>query len=462
MSTLHLTPDTRLRILDGGRTLLGGSPLRVLRVSQAGASLAQRWLNGAPVPEHGPARQLAQRLVRSGMAHPQYTTAHLRPADVTIIIPVRDQAEGAAALRRAMPDVAEVVLIDDGSAEPVPGAAIRHKTARGPSAARNMGWRRAGTPLVAFLDADTLPEPGWLENLLPCFEDPEVAAAAPRIRSMTGDGVLARYEQAESPLDLGNEPGLVRPGTRISYVPSAALVLRSDALRDIDGFDEALRFGEDVDLVWRLAAAGHQVRYEPRSVVRHAPRAGFKSWARQRFQYGTAAAPLALRHGDAVAPVRISAWSAATWASVCAGRDGLGLTAAAMGTGMLTHSLRRVGVQPGESVRLAAEGHLRAARLLGEAVRRPWAPFAVPALMVTRRGRHLLAVIVAGHLYDWLRRRPALDPLRWTLLRITDDLAYGTGVCWGALRDRSMRPLLPYFTGMHGNNSDASIKEDSQ
>src|SRR6185312_10994877 len=34
--------------------------------------------------------------------------------------------------------------------------------AHGPAAARNLGWRVAGAPIIAFTDDDTVPDPGWL------------------------------------------------------------------------------------------------------------------------------------------------------------------------------------------------------------------------------------------------------------------------------------------------------------
>ena len=90
--------------------------------------------------------------------------------------------------------------------------------------------------------------------------------------SAPGTTPLAAYEQRNSPLDLGDEPARIVPGTRVSYVPAAAIVCRTEAIRSISGFDENLRTGEDVDLVWRLIAAGYRCRYEPGSVVNHQPR----------------------------------------------------------------------------------------------------------------------------------------------------------------------------------------------
>src|SRR3954454_9237642 len=124
---------------------------------------------------------------------------------------------------------------------------------------------------------------------------------------------------------MGGAAAGVRPGTAVSYVPSAALLARREALGS--GFDESMRVAEDVDLVWRLAGAGWRVRYEPSAEVAHDHRVAPGDWLRRRAFYGTGAALLAQRHGAAVAPVVISPWSAAAWALALTGRPS-GLLAA--------------------------------------------------------------------------------------------------------------------------------------
>ena len=110
------------------------------------------------------------------------------------------------------------------------------------------GSRAWTTEFVAFLDSDCVPPPDWIERLAGHFDDPRVAAVAPRIRASDG---------GRSPLDMG-------PGRNVSYLPSAALIVRMAAQ---PWFDPALRYGEDVDLIWRLEAAGWRFRYEPDVVV---------------------------------------------------------------------------------------------------------------------------------------------------------------------------------------------------
>ena len=105
-------------------------------------------------------------------------------------------------------------------------------------------------------------------------------------------------------LDLGDEQSLVRPGSTVSWLPTACLVVRRDSVGD--GFDESLRVAEDVDFVWRLVAAGGRVRYDANFEVRHDSRGTLTAWLGRKVYYGTGGALLAQRHGDLIAPAVMS------------------------------------------------------------------------------------------------------------------------------------------------------------
>ena len=62
-------------------------------------------------------------------------------------------------------------------------------------------------------------------------------------------------------------------------------------------------------------------------------------------------------------------------------------------------------------------------------------------------GRRLaLASLLAGPpAVAWLRARPDLDPVRFTLGYLADEAAYGAGVCRGAAAEWLAEPLLPRF-----------------
>ena len=189
------------------------------------------------------------------------------------------------------------MVVDDGSADPAPVAEVAgrhgarlvaHRRNLGPAAARNTGLRCVATPYVVFCDSDVVPVPGWLGLLRRHLDDPALAVVAPRVlgpEPQEMDTWLERYEQARSSLDLGPQPAAVRVHGTVGYLPSACLLARVAALAG--GFDERMRVGEDVDLVWRLLEAGWAVRYEPAAAVRH----------RHRVTTGGVAAPQGvLRH----------------------------------------------------------------------------------------------------------------------------------------------------------------------
>jgi hypothetical protein len=58
----------------------------------------------------------------------------------------------------------------------------------------------------------------------------------------------------------------------------------------------------------------------------------------------------------------------------------------------------------------------------------------------------LCAAAIVPALAEWWDQRPRLDPVRFTLLRIVDDAAYGAGVWKSVVRERNVRTLLPTIT----------------
>jgi len=462
----RLRPDPGTRTLAGGTVITGGYPIRVLRLSPAGARHVAGWWAGTPVPGSAKARALARRLLDTGIAHPVLDGGPAESPEVTVVIPVRDRHAELARCLAGLGDVRRVIVVDDGSRDPVAiqsaaaaagASVVRRPVNGGPAAARNTGLAAAATPLVAFLDSDCVPGVGWLDALLPHFADPAVGAVAPRIvPHEPGRTWLARYEGASSTLDMGQRPSIVRPGSRVPYVPGAALVVRKEAAGA--GFAEDMQVGEDVDFVWRLAASGWRVRYEPAATMGHQHRVRLREWFARRKDYGTSAAVLEVRHPGAVRPLYASAWTAAAWLAAALGHPEAGAVVTGTGTVLLARRLARVTGEawprPAGSaawrlaVTQAAGGTLAAARPLGSAISRTWWPAAVPAAIAVRRLRlPLAALVLLPPLLDWLDRRPPLDPARYVAARLLDDAGYSVGVWQGCVECRTVRPLLPVLRG---------------
>ncbi len=451
---LRLSADPSLRRIDDGRTLLGGAGLRIVKLTQQGADVVSGWLAGAAVGDSSGERALARRMLDSGLVHPVTTPGD--PAEITVVVPVHNDATALAGLLKRLEGL-RIVVVDDGSddeaavraaAERFGAGLLRRRHSSGPGPARNDGLAEVRTPLTAFVDADTECSADDLARLAGHFADRAVVAVAPRITSKPAPSLLARYETHYSPLDMGTVPASAGPGQPVPYVPSAVLVARTAALRDAGGFDPQLRYGEDVDLIWRLLAEGTTVRYEPEVAVAHLPRQTWAQWLRQRHDYGSAAAPLGRRHGAAVAPARCAPSSAAMWALLALRRPGDAAAAGARSLRPLLDSLQGVPDAHREALRLLLRGHLAAGRNLAEATGRVWWPLALGGALAVRRLRAPLAVaLLACPVLEYVEGRRPTDPLRTVALRVIDRAAYGAGVWRSAIAERSARALLPDLAG---------------
>lgn len=454
--------DRTWRRPKSGDVVIAGSPTRAFRLTAGGCQIAESLERGSDVPES--ARGLIDRLVDAGAVHPLPDTATTvaDPATITAVIPalIRDH-ESATLLARLVANLvglAAIVVVDDASPVPLgpldagstPVTVVRRETNGGPAAARNHGLESVTTPLVVFVDTDVECRIDDVVSLASWLDAAHASVIAPRVRTDEDGSMIAAYEAARSPLDMGDRPARVRAGTRVAYVPTAMLLCSTEALRSVNGFDEAMRTGEDVDLLWRLDAAGLRCRYEPSIEVLHHHRATFSDLVKQRRGYGESTSLLHRRHGEVVAPVRGSWTTVGTWVAFAVGLPVVGLATTIATTVILSRKLKFVPNHVVESIRLSTKTHLQVGRNLAAAVTRVWWPIALVLAAFSRRARlALCAAALVPALAEWWAKRPGLDPVRFTLLRILDDGAYGIGVWKSAVSRRDPGALLPSIQPTH-------------
>jgi mycofactocin system glycosyltransferase len=440
-------------IAGDGSTIRGGSPARLLRLTSAGGNILNAIARGDTVAEiermQRGAGVLIRRLINAGLAHPVPPET---PSEkwVQVVIPVRNRPDHLRELVAWLHPRAAPVVVDDASdddtaavARALGCAVVALERRRGPSSARNAGWRATDAPLIAFIDSDCRPGPGTLDRLAAHFDDPNVGAAAPRIRPKSDgrDGSVQRYESCRSSEDLGPWPALVRPASKVAYVPTVLLVVRRAALMEIEGFDEGMSLGEDVDFVWRLIAARWDVRYDPTVHAVHDHRRSLAPFLLRKFAYGSAAGALERRHRGWVASPRVPLLDFAAWLLCVAWPFWTPVVLALLASAYLLESKSP---RPGPNWRGALRRVLVNGGDLADAIVRTWLPLGVAASLFFPRFGVLLA---AGALYSCLlerrRRRCRLDPLRYVAIRLLDDASYGLGVWWGCLRHGSVAPLIP-------------------
>lgn len=225
---------------------------------------------GVPSPTE-PARRSASTDVETGRGR--------AASRLSVVIPVYNARDSLPlcldALDRSQQRDFELIVIDDHSTDGSDAIAkrrcdrfIRLDRNRGQAAARNRGAREAGAPLLFFLDADVLVEPETLDAILAVFErEPGLAATFCSYQPDTpADNFVSQYKN------------LLHHWTHQHAAREAATfcggfgAIRRDVFLTAGGFDEDLRFMEDVDLGYRLHQAGHRILLSPHIQLTHTKR----------------------------------------------------------------------------------------------------------------------------------------------------------------------------------------------
>jgi mycofactocin system glycosyltransferase len=427
----------------------GGSPWRLLRLRGPSRAIVEGWRQGAPV--RAGEERFARTLVEQGLIHPQFDTPLSRD-EIQVVIPLVDQVAALSSLLVQLQGY-EVLVVDDGSADGEAvarcvrdyGASLhRIDINRGPAHARNVGVQATTRKFIWFIDVDVSLDDAdrVARHLQSAFSDPLVAAVAPRVRGADGPSPRDHFEYHFGPLDMGAKSALVVPGAAVSYVPSACLMVRREAVGD--GFDEAMRTGEDVDFVWRLHDQGWLVRYDAGVEVAHRARATWHDWWQQRVRYGASSADLAKRHGKRLAPLRADTWTVVAWSSVLIGRPAAG---ARIVSGARRHARQRL-FSSEENPDVAADqvvtrNMVRAGGPLARATVRTFGVVLLLSAVHPRLRARALGLFAVGSAWRWRHEQFHPTDVPFALV---DDLAYGTGVLRGALRARSLRTLTPDIT----------------
>jgi GT2 family glycosyltransferase len=254
---------------------------------------------------------------------------------ITVAVCTRGRPELLAGCLRALapalrPDDRALVVhnadADDGSAAVIAAAGVPwvREPVRGLDRARNRALRTATTGVVAFLDDDARPEPGWIDAIDAAFADDDVWCVTGRVLAAATDTAAERLQESCKSYDRGGEPvrfdrrtrrffypvraGVMGTGSNMAVRREAALALRFDDALDVG---TPSRGGGDLDFFYRVVRAGRIVAYRPDAVVRHHHRRTLEELRELRFAYGVASGAFAWKCATSARDPR--AWLFLPW-----------------------------------------------------------------------------------------------------------------------------------------------------
>jgi len=221
---------------------------------------------------------------------------------VSVIIPTFGRteklAESLGALNRQNTDRFEVVVVDDGSPQPVTRAdlpkfdrfhlRILRQENRGPAAARNCGATNAEGQILLFTDDDCLPTRDWVSKLeKEVNSNPEAL-----VGSLTFNGLPNNRWSSASQLilDLVYEH-YNRAPENAYFLASNNLACRRDLFLQLGGFDTDFpkAGAEDRDFCDRWRATKRPIRLIREQLVEHRHAQTFGKFLDLHYRYGRGA-----------------------------------------------------------------------------------------------------------------------------------------------------------------------------
>jgi len=194
--------------------------------------------------------------------------------EFSVIIPVKDGAGSIPVLLDSLaaqtldPDRFEVIVVDNASRDGTAriarerGATVVEEPIANRSRARNRGAREARADRFAFIDADCVAAPEWLDGMRRCAGRAPLLAGAVRVTTAEPPNAIERFEA----LWRFDQESWVRQG----WAATANMCVERTAFEAVGGLDETYRhIGEDVDFCVRATRAGYPLGYCADAVVTH-------------------------------------------------------------------------------------------------------------------------------------------------------------------------------------------------
>jgi glycosyltransferase involved in cell wall biosynthesis len=212
-------------------------------------------------------------------------------SDITVVIASYNYGRFLPeAVESALREGARVVVVDDGSTEPLPqlpaGVELIRQENAGVARARNAGLARAQTPYVLVLDADDRLVPGALDALrAPLVADPALGFAYGRMKFFGDWEGELRFPPYDS------------YGLLYRHTIGLSALLRREVFEDTGGFDPAFEQYEDWELWVHALARGWQGRQVDAVTVAYRRHPGSKQ-VRDRHAYRGAYRQLRAKHGE--------------------------------------------------------------------------------------------------------------------------------------------------------------------
>lgn len=251
-----------------------------------------------------------QRMKKLNVSDPPDPTDDAQ-TKVSIIVPVKNEDKVIERLLKTLVKLdyrnKEIILIEDGSTDRTPQICrqwtekyptlikyYHNNESTGKPLAINYGASKATGEIIAVYDADTIVEQDILQQIIPHFKDPKVAAVQGELETLNPDENLVTKLTVLSDFFV-NIQQLGKDRLNLLVLLSGTnQYIRRHVLEEIGYWDKDA-LSEDVEISVRLARKGYKIKYVPVKAEGEAP-AKLKIFLQQRAKWLRGHTQAAVKH----------------------------------------------------------------------------------------------------------------------------------------------------------------------
>ena len=152
---------------------------------------------------------------------------------------------------------------------------------QGPATTRNKGVARAKGSIIIFIDADCVPEPDFVEQMMVPFKDKKVVGVQGVYKTYNKSSWIARYVGYE----IAFRHDRMRKLKSICHIGTFAAAYRKKVFKSVGGFDTYFKTanGEDTELSYKLEREGYKLVLNNKAVVSHPHPTSLYQYLHQQF-----------------------------------------------------------------------------------------------------------------------------------------------------------------------------------
>jgi len=220
---------------------------------------------------------------------------------VSVIVPVLNGEATIEALLESLLKIdypkekIEIAIVDGNSTDKTRDIVAKYpvklliEKREGPNAARNTGIKHTNGEIIAFTDSDCAVPKNWVKKIVENFRESKIGCVGGDVKGLNNDFFSKYADNSIFPMirTFEKRKELDSIGPLEGCPVGCNMSFRREALKDVGGFDESIRYSfEEDEIIERICRTGYKLILDSQVLVWHKHRSNLRDVLKQSFKYG--------------------------------------------------------------------------------------------------------------------------------------------------------------------------------